>query len=394
MRLALVSGGLKLGGSTTFLCNLAGELVRRRIPVEVLSFELDNPLASDFERLNIPVLCQDDRRAIFEDRLQAVLLELRRFKPTVVVATLSASSFEVLRYLPAGVLRVGAVQSHDPGAYNMVRFYAGQVGLMAAVSRTIDQTLAAMPEFARVPIAYLPYGVPVPEPRDNPRTDGRLPLRIVYLGRLDQQQKRVRLIPQILRQLEASGIPFHWTIAGEGPERPFLQSVMKSPGPHQTISFPGRILYGDVPQLLAAHDVFLLASDYEGLPLSLLEAMGHGLVPVVSDLPSGIRELVHEGTGRRVAPDNIAGYAEAIVWLHQHRDEMRCLSEAAREKVRSEFSVGAMTDRWLSVLQPPAQLDIRWPDRWKFKPILAAPDKWRFSPPVRVLRRQLLRFLR
>src|SRR6266581_9346655 len=156
MRLALVSGGLKLGGSTTFLCNLAGELVRRRIPVEVLSFELDNPLASDFERLNIPVLCQDDRRAIFEDRLQAVLLELRRFMPTIVVANLSASSFEVLRYLPAGVLRVGAVHSHDPGAYNMVRFYAGQVGLMAAVSRTIEQTLTAMPEFARVPISYLP----------------------------------------------------------------------------------------------------------------------------------------------------------------------------------------------------------------------------------------------
>jgi len=73
---------------------------------------------------------------------------------------------------------------------------------------------------------------------------------------------------------------------------------------------------------------------------------------------------------------------------------MRSLSEAAREKVRAEFSVGAMTDRWLTVLPPPAQLDIRWPDRWTFKPILAAPDKWRFSPPVRLLRRQLLRFLR
>jgi len=391
LRLALISGGLKLGGSTTFLCNLAGELVRRRIPVEVLSFELHNPLTADFKRLNIPVLCQDDRRAIFEDRLRAVLLELRRFKPTVVVASLAASSFEVLRYLPAGVLRVGAVQSHDPGAYNTVRFYAEQVGLMAAVSRTIEQTLAAMPEFARVPIGYLPYGVPVPEPPDNPKPDGRLPLRIVYLGRLDQEQKRVRLFPEILRQLQASGVPFHWTIAGDGPDGPFLQSVMKSPGPRQTISFPGRILYGDVPQLLADHDVFLLASDYEGLPLSLLEAMGHGLVPVVSDLPSGIRELVHEGTGRRIAPDNIAGYAGAIVWLHHHRDEMRCLSQAAREKVRSEFSVAAMTERWLSVLQRPAQLDIRWPDRWTFKPILASPDKWRFSPPVRVLRRQLLR---
>src|SRR5260370_10130406 len=100
MRLALVSGGLKLGGSTTFLCNLAGEFVRRSLPVEILSFELDNPLTSDFKRLNIPVLCQDDRRAIFEDRLRSVLLELGRFKPNGVGATLAGRSFGSRSCLP------------------------------------------------------------------------------------------------------------------------------------------------------------------------------------------------------------------------------------------------------------------------------------------------------
>src|SRR2546425_916038 len=108
LRMALVSGGLKLGGSTTFLCNLAGELLRRGIPARVFSFERENPLASDFERLNIPVSCQDDRRVIFEDRLRAILLELRSFKPAVVLGCLSATSFEVLRYMPPGVLRFGA----------------------------------------------------------------------------------------------------------------------------------------------------------------------------------------------------------------------------------------------------------------------------------------------
>jgi hypothetical protein len=142
---------------------------------------------------------------------------------------------------------------------------------------------------------------------------------------------------------------------------------------------------------LSEHDVFLLVSDYEGLPLTLLEAMGCGLVPVVSDLPSGIRELVDQDTGKRVAPDNLAGYAEAILWLHQHRQEKQQLSANARERVRRDFSVAAMTDRWLAALPPPPASEIRWPDRWQPKPILAAPNPWRFSPPARVLRRLWLK---
>src|SRR4051812_11957826 len=88
LRVAFVTGNLQLGGSTTFLCNLSGELQRRGIPVEVLSFETENPLASDFSRLNVSIFTQDQRRFIFEDRLLAILRRLGEFKPAVVIANL------------------------------------------------------------------------------------------------------------------------------------------------------------------------------------------------------------------------------------------------------------------------------------------------------------------
>jgi len=390
-RVALVSGGLKLGGSTTFLCSFGGELVRRGVLAKVLSLEKENPLAADFKRLGVPVSLQDDRRAIFEDRIQAVLEELKRFKPTAVVSCLGAISFEVLRYLPTGVFRIGMVQSHDPGVYAMVRRYAAHLDSMAGVSKVVEDRLASMPEFAHMPVRYLPYGVPMPETTAPSSPDSGAPLQILYLGRLDQEQKRVRLFPQILEQLKSSGIPFHWTIAGEGPETSFLRSALTSSSPRQTVPFAGAVLYGDVPQLLAAHNVFLLASDYEGLPLSLLEAMGHGLVPVVSDLASGIREVVDETNGRRVAPDNHPGYAEAIIWLHEHRDEMNRLSQNAQARVRREFSVGAMTDRWLRALPPSPRLDVNWPDRWSVSAPLDSRRQLRFSLPGRILRRWLIK---
>jgi len=165
-------GSLGLGGVTTFLCNLGGELVRRKIPVEVLNFELDNPMAADFQRLNVPVLCQDHHPLIFEDRLAAVLRELSRFQPTVVVANLSSTSFEVLRYLPAGVFRVGVGQSDHPTTYEMMRHYAPHMDLLAVVSETMrrkDRGDAGL----FTPSRGLP---PLPRSHSAGRAPGRAPL--------------------------------------------------------------------------------------------------------------------------------------------------------------------------------------------------------------------------
>ncbi len=383
---------MDLGGTTTFMCNFTGELIRRSISAVVFSLSHDNPLASDFQKQQIPVYCEDDRRHIFEDRMTSLLRRLTAFNPTVVVANLSASSFEALRYVPTGVIRVGMVQSADAGWYAMLRGYNAHLDMVAAVSETIQSDVRTMPEFTALPVCYLPYGVPMPKQSPRPPADVHHPLRILYLGRIVQEQKRVLLFPLILQKLKESGIPFHWTIAGDGTERPALEAAMHTESPEQVVTFLGKVAYADVPALLAQHDIFLLASDYEGLPLSLLEAMGQGLVPVVSDLPSGIRTVVDDSTGLRIALDDTDGYAEAIIKLHHHRNELLALSHAAMDRVRRDYSVSAMTDRWLAALPKLTLAKVAWTESHDIRPILAAANPWRFSPPLRWLRRTLIKF--
>jgi glycosyltransferase involved in cell wall biosynthesis len=390
-RIALVSGGLGLGGSTTFLINFAGELIRRGIPVEVISFERENPLAADFSRENIPVLCLDQRHVIFEDRLEMILQKLARFQPTAVVSTLGATSFEVLRYLPKGIFRIGMGQSHDPLVYDTLRQYAPWMDLLAMVSQTMKQTAAGMPEFARVPIAYLPYGVPISPETESTARDFTQPLRILYLGRLEQEQKRVRLFPEILRQICESGMPFHWTVAGAGSERDFLEANMKTGAPNQTVSFAGSVPYADVPAILKQHDIYLLASDYEGLPLSLLEAMADGLVPVVSDLESGIREVVDNSAGALVPVNDTSGYACAVIHLHEHREELAAKSAGARVRAQRDFSVATMTDRWLAAISAAPSVVEAWPKDWRIQGVLTARNQLHFSRPMRMLRRMAAR---
>jgi len=207
------------------------------------------------------------------------------------------------------------------------------------------------------------------------------------LGRLSQEQKRVRLFPLILKELQNRAIPFVWTIAGDGDERSYLEQAMATTDPRQVVRFTGAIPYAQVPAVLEKQDVFLLTSDYEGLPLSLLEAMGHGVVPVVSDLPSGIREVVDSTNGILVPVQDIAAYAQGIVWLDQHRAELAQMSRLARARVVEKFSVEAMTDRWLEVLNRAPAGPIEWPRNFRLRPPLEAAHPWRFREPVRTLRR-------
>ena len=385
-RIALVSGGIGLGGSTTFLVNLAGDLARRKIPVEVLSFEKNNPLASDFQRLNVPVLCLDARRGIFEDRMEMILRRLSEFKPTVVVANLGAVSFEVFRYTPPGVFRLGVGHADDPKVYEMLGHFVPHMDALAVVSDKMKEHLSALLEFSRLPVHYLAHGVPMPLDTELPVRTFASPLRLIYLGRLEREQKRVHLFPQILEQLKASGVPFHWTIAGEGSQKTALERTMKS-SPGQTVSFPGQISYAQVPEILRSHDVCLLTSDYEGFGLSVAEAMGCGLVPVVSDLPAGIPEMVDHTTGIVVPMDDVAGYARGILHLHEHRDELAAKSAAARVRVKTRFSLAAMTDRWLAVMPAPPPVMSQWPARWNISAPLEVKNSFYYSRPMRVLRR-------
>lgn len=390
-RIALISGGLPLGGAAVFLLNLAGELVRRGIAVEVFSFEKDNPLAADFQSQHIPLFCLDERRMIFEDRLAVVLRRLREFRPTVVIANLGATSFEVLRYLPGGIFRMGVIHSDNAIQYKLVGRYVPWMDVTAVVSQAMKHKAGTLPEFSRAAVAYLPLGVPMCPDAALTARDFAKTLHILYLGRLGRGQKRVHLFPKIFSQLCAGGMPFHWTIAGEGEERGFLEANLKAVSPAQTVSFAGKISYAEVPQLLRTHDVYLLASDYEGLPLSLLEAMGAGLVPVVSDLPSGIPEVVNKTNGILVPVNDVEGYARGIIHLHQHRDELEKKSAAARERVKKEFSGEAMTDRWLAIFPKTFPETDEWPSHWKIKAPLPSRHPVYFSPPMRVLRRWAVR---
>jgi glycosyltransferase involved in cell wall biosynthesis len=393
VRLAFVTSFLDIGGSTTWLCDLTGEFKKRGVEARVFSLRQDHPFHAEFEARGVDVVVQDDRRLILEERLQATLKDVRDFQPTVVVGWVSEPAYEVLRYVPQGIPRILVLHSDEESVYQGAKPYGDYADYVIVLSHKMAAATAPYFQSSRTSIRYIRLGVEVPESPLRREHLKDQPLRILYIGRLHDPQKRVRLFPTILRDLAATGMPFTWTIAGDGPERAYLESAMLTNNPSQVARLIGNVAYSEVPALLCGHDVFLLPSAYEGMPHTLLEAMGHGLVPVVTDLASGIREVIDETNGKLVELNDIAGYARAIHGLHEHRDQMITMSLAAQERVREKFSIRAMTDEWMALVARPSATAGAWPERFEIKrPVIRNYSQWTFPEPFRTLRRLSKRF--
>ncbi len=98
----------------------------------------------------------------------------------------------------------------------------------------------------------------------------------------------------------------------------------------------------DVPQILTASDIFVLASNWEGLPRSIIEAMMAGL-PVVATKVGGVPELVEDGiTGFLVPPKDPEALAQALQKLIDDPELRKRMGQASREKALREFTLDRM----------------------------------------------------
>jgi glycosyltransferase involved in cell wall biosynthesis len=180
---------------------------------------------------------------------------------------------------------------------------------------------------------------------------GQRPLRILYCGRIVEEQKRISLLPFILKDLDKAGLNYKMTLAGQGCELNKMVDLLQPWVRRKKVYIVGGLDQKAVSKTMAKNDIFLLFSDYEGLPLALLEGMAHGLVPVVSDLGNDFRDLVHGTGGKLVNHKATKDYAKAILEVAKLPDSFFKNSIFCQRKCRNDYSIEAMTNRWIHFLK-------------------------------------------
>jgi glycosyltransferase involved in cell wall biosynthesis len=165
-------------------------------------------------------------------------------------------------------------------------------------------------------------------------TTGRL--RAIFVGRLDTA-KGIFDLPEIDRRLRARNVEAEWSVVGNGPDGGRLRELWAW---NSSVRWKGNLPNDEVMDLYRAHDVFVLPSRAEGFPITVVEAAAAGVVPIVSDLRSGIPEVVIEGsTGFRAPFDDPDAFASAVERLHHDRSLLERMSTATRKHVAENFDL-------------------------------------------------------
>ncbi|HWP35157.1 MAG TPA: glycosyltransferase [Thermodesulfobacteriota bacterium] len=231
------------------------------------------------------------------------------------------------RFVGRAASQVVAV-SHD-----VRRFLLEEVGLAPEAVVTIHNGVAPPPPVSPAAAAALRHQLGLPAGTPVVGTVGTL---LPVKGHADLLEAVARLAPAV-PDLTA-------LICG----RPLVLEPLAARAAALGIADRVRFLgyRDDVPALLAVMDVFVLPSLSEGLSLALLEAMAAGL-PVVATAVGGNPEVVRDGeSGFLVPPRDPGALAERIGRLLRDRALARRLGLAAARRVRQEFSLDAMVQRY------------------------------------------------
>jgi glycosyltransferase involved in cell wall biosynthesis len=228
------------------------------------------------------------------------------------------------------------------------RLVARNADVIVAVSREDQRRMIEVEHIPPEKIVYIPNGIPEPPAaasqgsvRDELGIGPDQP--VVGTVCVLRPQKDVATMLRAMALVAERVADLKVVIAGDGGERPALERLIAELGLGDVVVFLGRRT--DVPDVLAAFDVAVCSSVFEGSPLAVMEFMEAGL-PIVATKVGGVPDLVDEGEGGYlVAPGDAATLAERVCKLLADPEAARRMGQHGQRRRREEFAIDVAARR-------------------------------------------------
>jgi glycosyltransferase involved in cell wall biosynthesis len=242
---------------------------------------------------------------------------------------------------------IGVLHADEPKYYALARTYGSHLASCVAVSHRIARIASGD---TGLTVDTIPCGVPIrTDPSAATPTDGMA--RLVWIGRMEEEQKRVSDLPRIASALRDRGLSFTFHLIGDGPQRATLEHDIRERGLENEIRLTGWLDTQRIWTELRESDVLVLPSNFEGMPVVVMEALSAGCAIVASRV-SGVEDAAQDPRASGVVfthdiGDTDAAASQIARAVALPRDVRRAMARAAATQL---FAIEVCVDRYLEVL--------------------------------------------
>jgi len=378
-RLLLVLPWLAMGGADKFNLDVVNELTRRGWEVSITTTkEGDYSWLPVFARSTPDVFALPNFLRI-EDYPRFLSYLIASRQTDVVMISNSEFGYKILPWLRSrhpGVTFIDYCHMEEEGWYS-----GGYPRMAVQLQEQLDLNIVSSeylkgwmtrhggdPERIEVCTTNIDaqYWRPDPDRRRQERASLGIPDNvpvILYPCRI-ASQKQPGVFLETVRTLCEHHREFTALVAGDGPDLQMMKEAAKGYAFGDCVRFLGAVSNQRVHDLMAATDILFLPSKWEGIALTLYEAMASGLA-VVGAAVGGQSELIIPGTGILITPSTpeveSREYAQILLELLENPAKFTQLQKAARERVVAHFGIEHMGDRMASLCERAVQYHVHSP---------------------------------
>lgn len=292
--------------------------------------------------------CVHYRESSKYEVMKKMIDDIIRNLPCVIfsIASIAIQAALIVKKLyPEQIKIVMVIHSDTEYIYKNVFDMIEEIDKVVCISRKIEETCIRS---YGIPTDKLLYHVnPILLEEKQPRQENvRGRLRVGFVARLVKLAKRTHLLPQVMDECFRRGLDVEFHIAGEGECFDLLRAYVEENHLEEKVHLEGWIPPMRMAGFWRHQDIYLNISDFEGMSLTMLEAMAYGAFPVVTDV-SGVTDVVKDGKNGLIVPiEKWLDCVDKIAALDADRELLARGSRYNMDSIREKCDADQYVD-WL-----------------------------------------------
>jgi len=353
--------GTTVGGPDVWLRRLALYLIDHKLDITICYFyfgsldQCNNIRESKKKGIHVETI-SFNTHAYTEDRVKAFLKIVNKLLPDLIIANLSVPVLFSARYLqPNNIPVIGVIHSNDEFYRGIIEEFIWKkskyrIKYMVTVSDYLKDLCYQKVHKDAVKIETIPCGTIMPGMSNSKPNDI---IRVVYVGRFRHLQKRIFDLTKAfcLAANQLEGFKFYFYGYGPDGEEKEMQIIIEQNNCKEKVMIKGLVDNNILHEELQDKHIVVLMSDFEGLPMALVEAMAVGLVPVCLKEESGVNEVVKHMQNGILLDNREDDFISALKYLQDNPHVWMSFSKKAKQTVLEFYAQEVVDQKWLNIIK-------------------------------------------